>query len=173
MAKMGENEGLPTRLSPEEEMEFPNLIPGKYSVKSKKCKAYNCIAFAAGDTTKKWDPTGMPLPGYYWPEDVDRGDGPDSLRALFESLGYELCNNCDSEDGFEKVAIYIDNDGEWTHAARLEDTGEWCSKLGLEEDIQHDSPHCFSGSIYGNVCYWMKRKLDTSNEQEEAGEDCE
>jgi hypothetical protein len=36
-----------------------------YVITSPKDAAYNCIAFAAGDTTHKWDPGRLPEPGYY------------------------------------------------------------------------------------------------------------
>jgi len=128
---------------------------------------YNCIAYAAGDLSRKWDPSMVPLPGYYWPPGADRGDGPDSLRSAFEKVGFELCTSPDLEPNYDKVALYIDKDGLWSHAAKQREGGDWSSKLGNSEDIAHKSPHCFDGSIYGNVCYYMRRrKSGTSDEKE-------
>lgn len=109
----------------------------------------------------------VPFPGYYWPDGADRGDGPDSLRSAFEKIGYEICTSQDLEPGYDKVALYIDDDGFWTHAAKQREGGDWSSKLGNSEDIAHQTPHCFGGSIYGNVCYYMKRrKAGTKYEKE-------
>jgi hypothetical protein len=58
---------------------FPNLID--YIVTSPKDATYNCIAFAAGDTTRKWDPGMLPDPGYYWPPTA-LTDNNDDIAAL-------------------------------------------------------------------------------------------
>jgi hypothetical protein len=81
------------------------------------------------------------------------------LRSAFEHLGYELCTNGDLEDGYLKIALYVDNNGAWSHVARQELNGEWSSKLGDEEDIRHKAPHCFGNSIYGNVAYFMRKTI--------------
>jgi len=101
----------------------------------------------------------VPLPGYYWPEGSRRDRDLDSLKAAFGTIGYDLCDNGNLEEGYEKVAIYVDKTGRWSHASRQESNGEWCSKLGNEEDIRHETPHCFGGSIYGEVAYFMKRVI--------------
>jgi hypothetical protein len=84
------------------------------------------------------------------------------LRSAFEAIGYEVCHGASINDalepGFDKVALYVDDDGMWSHAAKQLPSGEWSSKLGLEEDIAHKTAHCFGGSIYGNVAYVMRRK---------------
>lgn len=127
---------------------------------------HNCVAYAADDKSRKWDWSSLPLPGYYWPATASKGYGIESLKSAFEAIGYEICGNGDVEDGFEKVALYVDEHGFWTHAAKQEPSGEWSSKLGNSEDIRHRTPHCFGGSIYGNVMHFMKRP--TNVEQEEA-----
>lgn len=155
---MGNNNGLPERLSPEDESRFPNLSTVGYRVKSHPDTTYNCVAYAAGDKTRKWDSAEMPVPGYYWPAGASRGDGVESLRSAFEAIGYEVCVGGDREDGFEKVALYVDNEGYWTHAAHQDGRGQWSSKLGDMEDIIHRTPDCFGGA-YGNVVYFMRRTL--------------
>lgn len=117
------------------------------------------MAHAAGDRTYKWASTLFPQPGYHWPQGADRGDGPEALRSAFEVLGYEVCAGPDLEPGYEKVALYVDGDGLWSHAARQEANGDWSSKLGTEEDVRHRTPHAFSGSIYGQVAYYLRRPL--------------
>lgn len=99
----------------------------------------------------------MPLPGYYWPPTAPRDYSPESLRLAFEHVGYEVCIGGHHEAGFDKIALYVDATGEWSHAAKQQSTGDWGSKVGKAEDIRHKSEHCFGGSIYGEVIYYMKR----------------
>lgn len=155
---MGNSSGLPDRLDASDEAIFPDLNATDYRVSSPKDPAYNCVAFAAGDTTRKWSPTLIPVPGYYWPPGADDGDGPEALQSCFEQIGYQLCEDGVPEEGYEKVALYADADGLWSHAAKLEENGEWTSKLGEIEDIRHRSEHCFANSIYGNLVHYMRRK---------------
>lgn len=148
-----------SRLPSGDESVFPSLFKSGYRVTSPKTPSHNCIAYAAGDLKKKWEPTTIPpIPGYYWPPGARRDNHPDALKSAFETLDYLLCDNAELESGFEKVALYADSSGEWTHASKQNENGEWSSKLGNEEDIVHKSPHCFEGSIYGKVVYFMKRK---------------
>jgi len=118
--------------------------------------AYNCIAFAAGDTARVWDGAMVPLPGYFWPEGANRGDGIESLRAAYAALGYEPCADGSLEPGYDKVALYADAAG-WTHAARQMADGRWASKLGQLEDIVHAEPEALSGGPYGEVRGFMGR----------------
>ena len=76
---------------------------------------------------------------------------------VFESLGYQVCPDGDSESGYEKVVIYA-MDGEPKHAARQEpETGMWLSKLGQSYDVAHRNVKDLSGSVYGDpVCYLRK-----------------
>jgi hypothetical protein len=154
---MGKASGLPSRLSSEDEAQFPKLSVIGYRVASAKDTSHNCVAYAADDKARKWDPSPIPNPGYYWPPGARRDQHPDALKSAFEQIGYELCVGGEFEDDYEKVALYVDSNGYWSHAAKQEENGEWSCKLGDEEDIRHKTPHCFSGSIYGEVVYFMKR----------------
>src|ERR1051325_6806511 len=103
---MGKKRRLPQKLPKASEKHFPNLTD--YVVASPKDAAYNCVAFAAGDTARKWDSGMLPQPGYYWPPGVlanDTGD-VESLKRAFAQLGYEPCDSGDLEPGFDKVALY-------------------------------------------------------------------
>jgi hypothetical protein len=99
----------------------------------------------------------LPIPGYYWPPGAIRGSGIDALVSAFEVIGYAICSGADVEDGYDKVALYIDQHGFWLHAAKQETDGWWSSKLGNLEDIRHRSPHALSGREYGQVMYYMRR----------------
>lgn len=111
------------------------------------------------------------MPGYYWPPTARRDNHPDALRGVFESIGYEVCADDHLETGYEKVALYVDNAGRWSHAAKQEANGEWSCKLGDAEDIRHRTAHCFGGSIYGQVAYFMRRKLRDNAQKEPTGQD--
>lgn len=156
---MGSQNRLPEMLAAEDERCFPKLAATGYQVKSPKDPKYNCIAFAAGDTSRKWDCPLYPIPGYYWPANARRGDDVESLKSAFEQVGYAECEHAEPVEGFEKVALYADKSGFWTHAAKQEPDGSWLCKLGDEEDIRHNRADCFAGSIYGDVALFMQRPI--------------
>jgi hypothetical protein len=135
---------------------FPRLNAQNHHITSPPTTTYNCIAWAAGDTTNWWQP------GIYWPFPTDPlDDSLTELTRVFESLGYEKCSDGLIEVGHEKVGLYGIGDC-YTHAARQLASGKWTSKLGNEDDIEHDSPDVVAGGIYGDVMQFMKRKTDQS-----------
>ena len=93
---------------------------------SPKDSSYNCVAFAADDTARKWDPGMLPTPGYYWPPSAiqDNNDDIDALKRAFAQLGYKECATGDLEAGFQKVALFAIDVDDWLHAAIQESTGE-------------------------------------------------
>jgi hypothetical protein len=155
---MGKKRRIPKRLPKSTKRLFPNLID--YVVTSPKDPSYNCIAFAAGDTSRKWDPGMLPDPGYYWPPGAFQNDNDDldALKRAFAAIGYMECENGDLEAGYQKVALYAHKQDDWLHAAIQEPNGEWSSKLGASYDIRHQSPQCLEGLVYGKVMCFMKRR---------------
>ena len=134
---------------------FPNLTDDNHLITSPKTIDYNCIAWAAGNTQRWWQP------GAFWPIESTRDDyGIGELVLAFKSLGYEECSDGVLEDGFEKVALYSLG-MMYTHAARQLPDGQWTSKLGQLEDITHTTPDAIAGSDYGEVAQYMKRALAT------------
>jgi hypothetical protein len=142
---------------------FENIRPGNFQCTSNRtshlpCWGYNCIAWAAGKTDKWWWPIeGEPCA--FWPIPVNSKD-PVTLGEFikaFESEGFSVCRNSRFENGFEKVAIYVDSDGEPTHAARLLPSGVWTSKMGQGEDIEHETLHVVEGEAYGTAKAFLKR----------------
>jgi len=134
------------------ERDFPRLFDSGYSIESPATPFYNCIAWAADDTSRWWWPDDTS----YWPSAAPRTETIETFVKAFESLGYTVCENADYEAGFEKVSIYINHDGTPTHAARQLADDVWTSKIGKLEDIKHridglDSP------LYGRVTRLMKR----------------
>lgn len=95
---------------------------------------YNCIAWAASDTNNWWWPT---LNGF-WPANVPRELTLEAFELAYNTLGYSRCDNENLESGYEKIAIYVDNNNIPQHAARQLQNGTWTSKLGKNIDVEHD-----------------------------------
>ena len=129
--------------------EFPDI---DYEVTSEQDSDYNCIAWAAGYNDDWWSHD----EDYYWPGERDAGI--QSLVEIFRALGYIECEDDAPESGYIKVALYSD-EGDWTHAARQLENGRWTSKLGIYEDIEHDSPQDLRGDLYGEVHCIMRIRI--------------
>ncbi len=141
-------------VSAELEGAFPGLAADVYIGSSPKTQAYNCVAWAAGDTSRWWEP------GIYWPGPA--GDDLAALVGIFVVLGYASCTGDEPEAGQEKVALYADDQGNWSHAARQLPNGWWTSKLGPDEDIVHRTPLALVGDLYGHFQAIMKRETTSS-----------
>ncbi len=127
------------------ERDFPSLSGTAYAKTSDPNGAYNCIAWAAGEDDRWWEP-GFPSDlGYYWPPGARQGGGVAALVDAYKAVGFEPCQGPNFEPGFEKVAVYATDMGAWTHAARQLEDGRWTSKLGGHEDIAHEHPDHLSG----------------------------
>jgi hypothetical protein len=132
---------------------FPNLLEEGYDVKSKRTASYDCIAWAVHDESVRWDPA----PGYYWPRRLPRNYTDEAVVTVFESLGFERCPAGDLEEGFEKLAIYSKS-GEFLHVARQLPGGNWTSKLGIREDIEHQTLFALEGADCGEVSCFLKKR---------------
>jgi hypothetical protein len=137
------------------EAAFPRLRPGNYRITSSSGDSYNCIAWAAGSSTAWWWPDEHRA---YWPEGVPNEETVPAFQHAFASLGYLSCEGKEVEPGFEKIALFADETGAPTHAARQLSTGRWTSKLGLLEDIEHEL-HDLEGAAYGSVVSIMRRAV--------------
>jgi hypothetical protein len=134
--------------------DFPRLTRENHRITSPADPEYNCIAWSVGDTTRWYQP------GRFWPIPASADDaGLGVLEQMFLAMGYRDCGCDDSlEPGFEKVALY-GYGLYYTHAARQLPSGKWTSKLGPQQDIEHDTPHDVSGPAYGEVAQVMKRPI--------------
>ena len=127
-----------------------------YEVTSPESLQYNCVAWAANDVNKWWWP--MPPGTSYWPEGVPRQVTLEAFIQAFNTLGYQSCEDAQHELGFEKVAIFVDNEGIPTHAARQLNNGRWTSKMGRSYDIVHDLEDLTGlAPQYGNVAHILRR----------------
>jgi len=135
---------------------WPNLSSEGYEVKSIATERYNCIAFAADDPSVNWWPAANEADGY-WPIS-QREVSLACFKEAFASLRYEECGDGLEKD-FEKIAIYV-FDGLPTHAAKQLPDGRWKSKLGFEEDIEHNSVKAIEDEVcYGKAVLYMKRPI--------------
>lgn len=132
---------------------FPRLSPTNHRVTSPVTRVYNCVAWAVGEDHRWWEP------GKFWPCPVASGGFTvsDVLDAL-GTAGYLACPGGDLEAGFEKVAVYAGFDDP-THVSRQLADGSWTSKLGPDEDIEHDTADDVAGGLYGDIVQFMRRPV--------------
>ena len=131
---------------------FPNLRNEGFVMVEPPSSVYNCIAYAAGDTSQWW----AHLPNRYWPSHATRSNGIASLREVFAGMGFEQCDDSRVEGGYQKVALYEEH-GIWAHAAVQLPNGAWRSKMGRGPVIEHRSPESLAGGDYGDPTVFMRR----------------
>lgn len=136
---------------------FPNLREEDYDKRSEQTDAYNCIAYAMGDEQKYWWPT--PRYGCYWPPGFERSNDLPVVIKICEVFGYRQCATGEHEQGYEKIALYENEEGV-QHAAKQLQSGVWKSKIGELEDIEHVSPEVLESDDYGKVTTYMKRRRE-------------
>ncbi len=137
--------------------DFPDLKESEYSVKSRRTGRYNCIAWAADDVSRYWWPDLQHQ--VFWPSSAPREETLIAFQLAYGSIGYRPCNDGTLEDGIEKVAIFVDEDGP-THAAWQKPEGTWSSKMGPFEDIDHQRLDLMTGPpgrAYGKPRAYMSR----------------
>lgn len=139
---------------------FPNLNSSNYFITSKPTRSYNCIAWAAGEINRWWEPDDAKQ--YFWPEKAPREFTISAYIAAFSTIGYEECQTGIFEKRYEKVAIYglplAMGIFYPTHAARQLKSGAWISKLGAREDIEHNSELVLRGPAYGEIVKYLRRE---------------
>jgi hypothetical protein len=139
---------------------LPNLNDNNCIVTSPFRRGYNCIAWAAGDTSRWWWP--IRLPGVnYWPKGVPRELTEDAFVAAYATVGYARCADGRLEPGIEKIALFAKVAYGLiapTHAARQLESGAWTSKLGPFEDVSHATLDDVSGPAYGNAVLYLSRR---------------
>lgn len=142
------------------EKQFPHLSDEDYTVTSPDTIDYNCVAWAAKTEDEWWWPDASGQE--YWPKGVAREETLSAFIDAFRTLGYEVCDSALLESDFQKLAIYANIDGVPRHVARQLANGEWTSKIGQYEDIQHKSLKALEGEspAYGKVIQVMKKAVD-------------
>lgn len=149
------------------EARFPKLAGAEWVIKSPEDLRYNCVSWAARESHRRWWPAIYPPPGRnldYWPPGVPRSETISAFVQAFATLGYEPCADGKYKLGYEKLAIYADEERTPTHMARqcLFRPG-WLSKLGDFDDIFHRELYAVEGNKspqsneYGEVVQYLKR----------------
>ena len=96
-------------------------------------------------------------PDYFWPSNITQQETIEAFTEFYATHGYEMCDDKTLEVGFEKIALYLE-DNEVTHAARQLQSGYWSSKLGIAlEDIEHDTLEALERPGYGQSRVFMRR----------------
>ena len=133
---------------------FPRLKLNNHKIVSPATPRYNCVAWAAEDSTRWWWPSNN-----YWPSGSVKEVQLEAFEGMFEVLGYKKCDDPKPEAGYIKIAIFIHiADGKPTHVARQLSNGKWTSKMGPQHDIEHDQPDLLCGSEYGNIASYMRKR---------------
>jgi hypothetical protein len=149
---------------PDVERAFPKLAVDGWKKTSEATSDYNCFAFALRDQSDWYSP--LQIWGYHWPaEKLPRNTTLATMIELYRHEGgFEPCENGEYEEGFEKIALYVNQAGDVTHAARQIDSGTWTSKLGNLPDVEHS----LLGSLedagvkfgdYGKAAKFLKRSV--------------
>ena len=153
---MGQGAGA-SLVSNELESVFPHLTPFNHSITSPVSPDYNCIAWAAGETERWWWPVAGSFA--YWPSNVPVQETLKAFIKAFGSIGFTPCGNANIEQGYEKIALYVNGNGKPTHASRQLPNGRWTSKLGQSQGIEHELDG-LTGAVYGVVAQVLKRPID-------------
>jgi hypothetical protein len=132
---------------------FPNLDADGGVVLQPPDPAYNCVAWAAGETDAVWWPAD---PDGYWPPGAPDELTLAAVAAALATVGYAPCADDAYEPGFEKAAVYA-RGGTPTHVARQLADGRWTSKLGRDCLVSHATPSGVEGAVYGSVTMYLRR----------------
>ena len=95
----------------------------------------------------------------HWPQGLPRIVSLDNFIKAYETIRYEKCDDSTVEQGFEKIVIYTKDTALPRHAARQLPNGEWTSKLGKSEDIEHVTVQVLECRDYGRPLQFMKRRM--------------
>lgn len=104
---------------------FPQLSLANCRLTSPADESYNCIAWAAENSERWWWPDAQEQS--YWPDAIPRVETIDAFIQAFSRLDYTRQSNPLLERGVQKIAIFANEYGRPTHAARQLPSGWWTS----------------------------------------------
>ena len=96
----------------------------------------------------------------YWPPGVPRVVTVEAFLLAYRTLGFRLCYDGALQPRIEKIALYGKGQPGAeipTHAALQLQNGEWTSKIGQSEDIDHKTAQAVEGPLYGRVICYLSR----------------
>jgi hypothetical protein len=129
------------------------------AVDSKEMDSYSSFGWAIErDTSNYWSTSS----GYYWPSNSPRVNSLKVLIDIFQEIGYIKMdilpeNYNEYVDGYERVAIYVNEDNIPMHASRQLIGGIWTSKLPKYR-IEHRTLAFLEGDHFGCVTEVMHRE---------------
>ena len=85
-----------------------------------------------------------------------------TYKLLFALRGYADCKDGNLDEGYEKVALFVDARGHPKHVARQLPDGRWTSKLGRNIDIEHPDLSAVECATYGKPTVFLRRKMPGS-----------
>lgn len=132
--------------------QWPILTFFDFAITSEPTIEYNCVAFVVGNENE-WVQ-------FYDPDDNDNDLSSNKYVEYFKGFGFVECISPEFEDGMEKIALYENRRGEFTHVAIQSSNGFWKSKMGKIEDIEHIDLDVLQGNgtiRYGNHVVYMAR----------------
>lgn len=144
---MGENEKLYLT-----HPSFPNSFDFPFEITSPETAQYNCVAWALGDSENWWEADD----DYQWLDNIEYSQSLLAVKSLFENFKFEISDNDSLEKGFEKIALFSDDNLNCTHVAKQLSDELWSSKLGISYDISHKI-NALENGIYGQVVLILKR----------------
>lgn len=147
---------------------IPNLAREGYEITSNPADVPNCIGWALRDYAGFWDPDAavMRVAGYRWLPNGPYDWEVSTVAKIFEMHNYSDCDMDDSlEPGFEKIAIYVNHEQD-IHVARQLASGKWTSKLGVKEDLDHNSLKALEADteLYPEACGKVVRIMKRSSQ---------
>ena len=148
---------------------LPGLRSSRFRITSPPTDDYNCIAWAVGETVRWWSP--IDDDDHYWPAELPRLSeeadvSVEDVANALATVGFRECQGMEIEDGFEKIAIFADEEG-FTHMARQLPNNRWTSKLGETWDIEHEldaiagTNSAWRSFRYGELSLIMRRPIDS------------
>lgn len=139
--------------------QIPRLEEFAWERTSDQTRRYNCFAWAGGDERRVWSPTSVGA-GVYWPPGIPALPTLAGTVEAYRQEGFEVCDGSAFEEGYVKIAIFVDAANEPRHAARQLADGTWTSKLGDHIDVWHEKVEAVGGLMYGEPNVFMRRPGD-------------
>ena len=142
-------------------LSWPELIlDTNFHFTSLRRKGHNCVAYALKEHGKDLD---MWIFAELY--GIDKANLDISVNGYAEIFtkyyGYEKCEEGNIEEGFDKIVLFEDHEGDFVHVALQLENGNWTSKMGTYEDIEHYSVDAISKKDYGTPRLYMKKNAST------------
>ncbi|HAI76621.1 MAG TPA: hypothetical protein DCM08_10270 [Microscillaceae bacterium] len=131
--------------------EFPHTEKEPFEITSPETDQYNCLAWAMHDSQRWWDTADDD----FWIE-ANRDNLLQTVIEVCQKLGFQVCEDEQLEEGYEKIALFSNDKQYCAHVARQLNNGKWTSKLGQSFDVIH-SIFAIENGIYGNAAIFLKK----------------